>query len=40
VATVARQILNAPGPVRVVDNGQVIGSISSTQVADALFEND
>jgi glycine betaine/proline transport system ATP-binding protein len=40
VATVARQILNTPGPVRVVDNGQVIGSISSTQVADALFEND
>ena len=40
VATVARQILNTPGPVRVVDNGQVIGSISSTQVADALFGND
>ena len=40
VAAVARQILNAPGPVRVVDDGQVIGSISSTQVADALFEND
>jgi glycine betaine/proline transport system ATP-binding protein len=40
VATVARQILNAPGPVRVVKDGQVIGSVSGTQVADALFEND
>ena len=40
VAAVARQILNAPGPVRVVEDGQVIGSISGVQVADALFEND
>jgi glycine betaine/proline transport system ATP-binding protein len=40
VAAVARQILNAPGPVRVVKDGQVIGSVSGTQVADALFEND
>ncbi len=40
VAAVARQILNAPGPVRVVEDGQVVGSISGPQVADALFEND
>ncbi len=40
VAAVARQILNAPGPVRVVEDGQLIGSISGAQVADALFEND
>ena len=40
VAAVARQILNAPGPVQVVEDGQVIGSISGVQVADALFEND
>jgi glycine betaine/proline transport system ATP-binding protein len=40
VASVARQILNAPGPVRVVEDGQVVGSITSTRVADALFEND
>ena len=40
VAAVARQILNAPGPVRVVKDGQVVGSINGTQVANALFEND
>ena len=40
VAAVARQVLNAPGPVQVVEDGQVIGSISGVQVADALFEND
>ena len=40
VAAVARQVLNAPGPVRVVEDGEVVGSIDSVQVADALFADD
>jgi len=40
VASVARRILNAPGPVRVVEDGQVVGAITGAQVAEALFEND
>jgi hypothetical protein len=37
VASVARQILNSPGPMRVVEDGEVVGSVTATQVADALF---
>ena len=40
VASVAREILNANGPVRVVEGGEVIGSITGAQVTAALFEND
>jgi glycine betaine/proline transport system ATP-binding protein len=40
VAAVARQILNAPSPVRVVEDGEVVGSISGLQVAEALFADD
>jgi len=40
VASVAREILNAPAPVRVVEGGEVIGSITGAQVTAALFEND
>jgi glycine betaine/proline transport system ATP-binding protein len=40
VASVAREILNAHGPVRVVEGGEVIGSITGAQVTAALFEND
>ena len=37
VASVARQILNSPGPMRVVEDGKIVGSVTATQVADALF---
>ena len=40
VASVAREILNAHAPVRVVEDGEVIGSITGAQVTAALFEND
>ena len=40
VASVAREILNAHAPVRVVEGGEVIGSITGAQVTAALFEND
>jgi|TARA_B110000914_G_scaffold124743_1_gene108882 glycine betaine/proline transport system ATP-binding protein len=40
VASVARQILNSPGPLRVVEDGNVVGSITASQVTEALFEND
>ncbi len=40
VASVAKQVLNAPGPVRVVEDGRVVGAITAAQVADALFESD
>ena len=40
VASVAREILNAHTPVRVVEGGEVIGSITGAQVTAALFEND
>ena len=39
VASVARQILNSPGPMRVVEDGEVVGSVTATQVADALFDD-
>jgi glycine betaine/proline transport system ATP-binding protein len=37
VAAVARQVLNAVGPVRVVENGEEVGSITGAQVTEALF---
>ena len=40
VASVAREILNAHAPVRVVEDGEVIGSITGAQVTAALFENN
>ena len=40
VASVAQEILNAHAPVRVVEGGEVIGSITGAQVTAALFEND
>jgi len=40
VASVAKQVLNAPGPVRVVEDGQVVGAITGTQVAEALFADE
>ena len=40
VASVAREVLNAHAPVRVVEGGEVIGSITGAQVTAALFEND
>ena len=40
VASVAREILNAHAPVRVVEGGEVIGSITGAQVTAALFENN
>jgi glycine betaine/proline transport system ATP-binding protein len=40
VASVARQILDSPGPLRVVEDGNVVGSITASQVTEALFEND
>ena len=40
VASVAKQILNSPGPLRVVEDGNVVGSITASQVTEALFEND
>ena len=40
VAAVARQVLNAAGPVRVVEDGEVVGSITGGQVTEALFVDD
>ena len=40
VASVAREILNAHAPVRGVEGGEVIGSITGAQVTAALFENN
>ncbi len=40
VASVARQILDSPGPLRVVEDGNVVGSITASHVTEALFEND
>jgi glycine betaine/proline transport system ATP-binding protein len=40
VASVARQILDSPGPLRVLEDGNVVGSITASQVTEALFEND
>jgi hypothetical protein len=37
---VARQVLNAPGPVRVVEDGEVVGSVTGAQVTEALFADD
>jgi glycine betaine/proline transport system ATP-binding protein len=40
VASVAKQVLNAPGPVKVVEDGQVVGAITGAQVAEALFADE
>jgi len=40
VASVARQILSSPVPLRVVEDGEVIGSITAAQVNEALFESE
>ena len=38
VASVARRILSSPGTLRVVEDGEVVGSITAEQVTEALFE--
>jgi hypothetical protein len=38
VASVARKILGSPGTLRVVEDGAVVGSITASQVTEALFE--
>ena len=38
VASVARRILSSPGALRVVEDGEVVGSITAEQVTEALFE--
>ncbi len=38
VASVARRILGSPGALRVVEDGEVVGSITAEQVTEALFE--
>jgi len=38
VASVARKILSTPGTLRVVEDGAVVGSITASQVTEALFE--
>ena len=38
VASVARRILGTPGTLRVVEDGEVVGSITAEQVTEALFE--
>jgi len=38
VASVARKILSSPGALRVVEDGEVVGSITAEQVTEALFE--
>jgi len=38
VASVARKILSSPGTLRVVEDGEVVGSITAEQVTEALFE--
>ena len=38
VASVARRILSSPGILRVVEDGEVVGSITAEQVTEALFE--
>jgi len=40
VATEAKTILTAPGPVRVVEDGEVVGAVTGVAVTDALFVND
>ena len=38
VASVANQILSSAIPLRVVEDGEVVGSITAAQVTEALFE--
>ena len=38
VASVARKILSSSGTLRVVEDGEVVGSITAEQVTEALFE--
>ena len=38
VASVARRILSSSGTLRVVEDGEVVGSITAEQVTEALFE--
>jgi len=38
VASVASQILSSTVPLRVVEDGEVVGSITAAQVTEALFE--
>ena len=38
VSSVARRILSSPGTLRVVEDGEVVGSITAEQVTEALFE--
>lgn len=38
VAAAANQILSATTPLKVVENGEVVGSITAAQVTEALFE--
>ena len=40
VASVANQILSSAIPLRVVEDGEVVGSITAAQVTEALFEAD
>ncbi|MED5395064.1 MAG: glycine betaine/L-proline ABC transporter ATP-binding protein [Actinomycetota bacterium] len=40
VASVASQILSSTVPLRVVEDGEVIGSITAAQVNEALFESE
>ena len=38
VSSAARKILSSSDAIRVVENGEVVGSITATQVTEALFE--
>jgi predicted transcriptional regulator len=38
VSSAANQILSSTVPVRVVEDGEVVGSITAAQVTEALFE--
>ena len=40
VASVASQILSSSVPLRVIEDGVVIGSITAAQVNEALFESE
>jgi len=40
VASVASQILSSTVPLRVVEDGEVVGSITAAQVNEALFESE
>ena len=38
MASAASQILSSTVPLRVVEDGEVVGSITAAQVTEALFE--